>query len=102
MWHNKHRKYIPFKKFLEREYSFYNYAIQYQKAKIDLIENSEEEILMLTNEMIDVVIKNKKIKTIKYQFNSFFKKTIHKKHYGYFSKANISKSFVKSNKELFR
>jgi putative glycosyltransferase (TIGR04372 family) len=102
IWDKKHDRYLTFKEILEKEISFYNFSNQYKKANLDVVENSEQEILCIVNEMIDVVIKNKKIKTIKYQFNSFFKKSINKKHYGYFSTANISKSFVKSNKKLFR
>ena len=100
LWSNNLKRYLTYKEILKSEISNYNYSSQYTNAGINILENSETDILNLTNEMLSRIDQNSKAQ-FSGPFQEEFKHVLTKSHYGYFSKSRISKSFMKKYKELF-
>ena len=123
------KKYISFKEMLNKGHGFFAETQQYSENKIEVIENSAEEILEATKEMLDLIntkitkkteeeahekllweeIKKTSIKNLN-ENNKIYYNSLHTFEYknNYLkalkenkSLGNISHSFIRLNKELF-
>lgn len=96
----KDNKLLPFKTIMESDMSNFRYNSQFKSSKIDLQDNSEDEILELTKEMYLYVNGSLTMSSNEEKLYSDFKNLFKEGHYMFGGKAQISKYFLKKYQDL--
>lgn len=94
------KKYLPFKEIMESTISTFRYASLFTENRIEVEENSSEDILALTIEMLERLegkyVEKEEDKKLHNQYMAWFKPH----HYSYGAPSKISFSFLKKYKHL--
>tara|TARA_B100000941_G_scaffold290448_1_gene272485 strand:- start:1919 stop:3133 length:1215 start_codon:yes stop_codon:yes gene_type:complete len=96
----KDNKLVPFKTIMESDMSNFRYNSQFKISKINLQDNSEDEILELTKEMYLFVNGSLKMDSHEEKLYADFKNLFKEGHYMYKGNAQISKYFLKKYQNL--
>ncbi len=96
----KDNKLLPFKTIMESDMSNFRYNSQFKSSKIDLQDNSEDEILELTKEMYLYVNGSLTMDSSEEKLYADFKNLFKEGHYMFGGKAKISKYFLKKYQNL--
>ena len=96
----KDNKLLPFKTIMESDMSNFRYNSQFKSSKIDLQDNSEDEILELTKEMYLYVNGSLTMSSNEEKLYADFKNLFKEGHYMFGGKAQISKYFLKKYQDL--
>ena len=96
----KENKLVPFKTIMESDMSNFRYNSQFKTSKIDLQDNSEDEILELTKEMYLYINGSLKMDGHEEKLFADFKNLFKEGHYMFKGNAQISKYFLKKYQNL--
>jgi putative glycosyltransferase (TIGR04372 family) len=100
LYRKNNNTYVTFKELLSSPVSTFRIADLYQKSGLIVEENSSQDILFLTQEMLDRVEGRFKITKDKQQLHDTFLSLFQPRHYSYGAASNISVKFLEQYQHL--
>jgi len=102
MWSIKDKRFLTFREMFAEGIDQWHTTAEYERAGIEVIENSSEEILALTQEMnarIDQTwVPHSEDEELQKRYKSFYPP----EHYSYGFPSRIGAEFLRQNQELLR
>jgi putative glycosyltransferase (TIGR04372 family) len=90
LWSKKLNRYLSFNEILNTNIGNFMFTSQYKDAEIEVLENTPEDILLLTK---DIIRRCDNVE-LEVDVSILFKNILSSNHYGYNSISNVSNSFI--------
>lgn len=100
IWSKNKARYLRLDEIFVSEIANFHYASLYKHNDLEIIENSAEDILLLTQEMITSLNNNTDVETKLSEYQNYVASLFKPNHYSFGSAASISTAFLKRHPEL--
>ncbi len=100
LWSREFKRYLRMDEILDSPVANFHYASLYEEARIDPVENSAQDILMLASEMLDRLDGRYAPTEDDTEIADRVRRLFAPRHFGYGSAANMAASFLRCHPEL--